>query len=203
MARPIPYTQAARLHHIMRTCAAQRMLTDGTLLGWYRSKSMIAHDNDIDLSTLEEDMLKVWQNRHLLPDDIKMTCADPGRPEFNWCTDDECYPFDPSKNSAKKIIFTLKNIPPIPSNPVGYWAATVDLYTYRLEEDGYHNNYMFAGYRIRPFPESFVLPLQKSTFEGIDVFVPNKPKEWLEINYGYIGENPVWDEVTKLYKPRE
>ena len=98
--------------HLLNGLGVSWFLTDGTLLGWYRSKSMIAHDNDIDLSMLEEDMLKVWQNRQLLPDDVLVTCSDPGRPEFNWCTDDECYPFDPSKNSAKKIVFTLKNVPP-------------------------------------------------------------------------------------------
>lgn len=189
--------------HLLNSLDVPWFISDGTLLGWYRSKSMIAYDNDIDLSMFEADMLKVWKNRHLLPEDVHVTCADPGRPEFNWCTDDACQPFDWSKNSIKKLGFSTTNIPPMPSNPIGYWGAWVDLFTYQLSEDTWHNNYAYDGMIPGPYPKSCVLPLQKSTFEGIDVWVPNNPKEWLEVTYGYIGENAVWDEATKLYKPQD
>ena len=39
--------------HLLNGLGVSWFLTDGTLLGWYRSKSMIAHDHDIDLSMLE------------------------------------------------------------------------------------------------------------------------------------------------------
>lgn len=183
-------------------------ITDGTLLGWYRNKSMISHDTDIDTIIMEKDMLCIWKNRHLLPNDLEMKCNDPGSDDlsFQWCSDDRCIPFDPSKHTgAKQLLVKMKDLPlSMPEDrKVFWWVAHVDLYTCRLEDDGYHLNDQRWHYPlgIKAFPESCFLPVQKAKFEEIDVFVPRNPLQYLELQYGYIGENAVFDEATKLYKP--
>ncbi len=65
-------------------------ISNGTLLGWFRNGRMIPHDTDVDTTILEEDMLTVWRNRHLLPKEVQMNCMDPSQPEFSWFSDQEC-----------------------------------------------------------------------------------------------------------------
>lgn len=44
----------------------------GTLLGWYRSCTLIPHDKDLDFGMLESDFAKIWAQRGLLPAGFQM-----------------------------------------------------------------------------------------------------------------------------------
>ena len=182
-------------------------ISDGTLLGWYRCHgSMIVYDYDIDVSILESDMQLVWRNRHRLPDDVVLENIGSGDGSGTiWVTDDEDIPFDPSAQSSKKLATYGTKIPPKPLQGETFmWEACVDIYTYRKEADGWHVNYNMNGLNFSAiaFPEDILYPVLKTKFEGIDVYVPQKPKQWLELNYGYIGEDAIWDKAKCKYKPR-
>ena len=182
-------------------------ISDGTLLGWYRCHgTMISHDYDVDISILESDMQLVWKNRHRLPSDVVLENIGSGDGSGHiWVTDDEDNPFDPLAESSKKLAAYNTKIPPKPTKgPVFIWEACVDIYTYRKEEDGWHINYNMNGLNLSAntvFPDDVVYPLVKTKFEGIDVCVPQKPRQWLELMYDFIGEDAVWDLATCKYKP--
>ena len=182
-------------------------ISDGTLLGWYRHKAMIPHDYDLDLAILEEDMQKVWKNRHKLPSDVVLdNVGSADQSETIWVTDDVSIPFDPASKSAKKLGAYKTTLPPKPKDgPVFVWEACIDIQTYRREPDGWHNNYNLNGLDLgaTAFPDDVIFPLVKTSFEGMDVYMPNKAERWLELNYGYLGEDAVWDAETSKYKRRQ
>ena len=179
-------------------------ISDGSLLGWYRHRAMIPHDYDIDLAVMEEDIQKVWKNRHRLPEDIVLdNVGSADQSATVWVTDDASIPFDPSSKSAKKLGAYKTTLPPKPKDgPVFVWEACIDIQTYRKEKDGWHNNYNLNGLNLgaTAFPDDVIFPLVKSKFEGMDVYVPNNAERWLELNYGYLGEDAVWDADTSKYK---
>lgn len=47
-------------------------LNYGTLLGYYRSKSLIPHDIDIDFGARENDVERIWEHRNKLPKGFTM-----------------------------------------------------------------------------------------------------------------------------------
>ena len=52
------------------------------------------------------------------------------------------------------------------------------------------------------FPDDVIFPLLKTDFEGVEVYVPSDAKRWLEMNYGYLGEDGLWDvKLGKYVKP--
>ena len=182
-------------------------VSDGTLLGWYRHRAMIPHDYDLDLVILEEDVREVWRNRHKLPSDVVLDNVGSADQSCRvWVTDDYSIPFDPSSKSAKKLGAYKTTLPPKPkSGPVFVWEACIDIQTYRREQDGWHNNYNLNGLNLgaTAFPNNVIFPLQKTQFEGMEVYIPNNAERWLELNYGYLGEDAVWDAETSKYKKRQ
>ena len=182
-------------------------ISDGSLLGWYRHRAMIPHDYDIDLAVMEEDIQKVWKNRHRLPEDVVLdNVGSADQSATVWVTDDTSIPFDASSKSAKKLGAYKTTLPPKPKDgPVFVWEACIDIQTYRKEKDGWHNNYNLNGLNLgaTAFPNDVIFPLVKSKFEGMDVYVPNNAERWLELNYGYLGEDAVWDADTSKYKRRQ
>ena len=182
-------------------------VSDGTLLGWYRHRAMIPHDYDLDLVILEEDVHEVWRNRHKLPSDVVLDNVGSADQSCRvWVTDDNSIPFDPSSKSAKKLGAYKTTLPPKPkSGPVFVWEACIDIQTYRREQDGWHNNYNLNGLNLgaTAFPNDVIFPLQKTQFEGMEVYIPNNAEKWLELNYGYLGEDAVWDAETSKYKKRQ
>ncbi len=51
-------------------------------------------------------------------------------------------------------------------------------------------------------PEDVIFPLGSIMFEGIKCPCPNKPKEFAEIEQGYIGEDFEFDPETQLFIKR-
>lgn len=181
-------------------------ISDGTLLGWYRCHgSMIPHDYDLDVSIVESDMQLVWKNRHQLPSDVVLENIGSGDGSGHvWVTDEEDIPFDPSTQSSKKLAAYNTQIPPKSTKgPVFIWEACVDIYTYRKEADGWHINYNMNGLDLSStaFSDDVIYPLIKTEFEGVEVYVPQNAKQWLELMYDYIGEDALWDTTVCKYKP--
>lgn len=118
--------------------------------------------------------------------------------------DERSIPFDPSTKSAKKLAAYKTTLPPKPKEgPVFFWEAGVDILTYRKEEDGWYNNYNMNGCNLSAtaFPDDVIFPLLKTDFEGVEVYVPRDAQRWLEMNYGYLGEDGIWDTELQKYRP--
>jgi hypothetical protein len=213
LIRESAFLKPHRLHvfkaiiDLLNDLGVKWFISDGTLLGWYRLKAMIPHDYDLDLAILEEDVQKVWKNRHKLPSDVVLdNVGSADQSETIWVTDDVSIPFDPASKSAKKLGAYKTTLPPKPKDgPVFVWEACIDIQTYRREPDGWHNNYNLNGLDLgaTTFPNDVIFPLIKTSFERMDVYIPNKAEQWLELNYGYLGEDAVWDAETSKYKRRQ
>ena len=184
-------------------------ISDGTLLGWYRNNQcMLPHDYDMDIGVLEDDIQAVWKNRAALPKNIELqnVCRNDGG--YIWVTDEFSKPYDASILSSKKLAAYHTGLPPKPeSGRTFFWIAPTDVISYHKEanRDIWHCNFDINGVHLsyNEFPDDVIFPLVESKFEGVSVYVPHKPKEYLEILYGYIGENAVWDPATNKYKPKE
>ena len=184
-------------------------ISDGTLLGWYRNnQSMLPHDYDMDIGIIEDDIQAVWKSRAKLPKNIELKNVCLNDHGYIWVTDEYSKPYDPTILSSKKLAAYHLKLPPKPeSGRTFFWLAPTDIISYHKEatRDIWHCNFDVNGMHLSysEFPDDVLFPLVESKFEGISVYVPQKPKEYLEILYGYIGEDAVWDPATNKYKQRD
>ena len=160
----------------------------GTCLGAYRYGGIIPWDEDIDIAVLLPDFDNV--RRALLK-------------------------LDPKKDFVQDWSGRL--------NPQNYFkiyiretATLIDIYHFAIEPDSQTIRYILSLETNCLFPEwikirerrfiapvaySVVFPLKKMLFDGIEVFVPNDPKKYLQ---RYYGENldpaKVYDAQTNRYE---
>jgi len=177
-------------------------ISDGTLLSAYRDNGvMIDKDTDTDISILESDMPKLWENRHLLSSDYKV---DPTAGGLDWSKPELInVPFELNKHVCKKFTIVdvrdYRNILKHTINP------ETDVYTFRIDEEGYYrNNYAKPSQHVhlRKWKKEWLFPLKDYNFEGLTVKGPNNAKAWLEELYGYIGYGAFWNPKTKKYEKK-
>ncbi|MCC6127747.1 MAG: LicD family protein [Chlamydiae bacterium] len=155
----------------------------GTCLGAYRYGGVIPWDEDIDIAVLLPDF-----------DNVRRTLLK----------------LDPQKYLVQDWSGRL--------NPQNYFkifvretATLIDIYHFAIEPDSQTIRYILSLETNCLFPEwvkirerrfiapvsySVVFPLKKMLFDGIEVFVPNDPKKYLQ---RYYGENL---DPAKVYDPR-
>ncbi len=155
----------------------------GTCLGTYRYGGIIPWDEDIDLGVLAVDFENVRR---------ALNALDPKKYQVqDWSG--RCFP-----NTFFKI-YDKKS------------RALIDIFCFKVDPEKKEISSIFSldesiffpewfKDRERPFtvpaPFSTVFPLKKATFDGIEVFVPNKTKEYLQRLY---GENL---DPVKIYNPQ-
>ena len=205
--KPYRIEVLAGIADLLNSMGVMWWLSDGTLLGWYRNnQSILPHDYDVDVSVLEDDLQAIWKNRAALPSSIILENKGPtDKTQFVWVTDEVSIPYDPSFKSSKKLAAYHTNVPPKPQSATFFWDASTDIITFSKNKANgcWSANFHTNGGGINDeFPDDVLFPLVESKFEGIRVYVPQKPKEYLEILYGYIGEDAVWDPATNKYKQR-
>ena len=160
----------------------------GTLLGVYRYGGVIPWDDDIDIAILRPDFHTVKKILTLL-DPQKYIVQD-------WST--RLHP-----NSFLKVFIRESK-------------TMIDIYTFDFFPDKKELVYNFAMgdfffspkwwvHREKKFtiPVAFetLFPLKKATFDGIEVFVPNDTKKYLERGYGNnLDPIKIYDPITQNYE---
>ncbi len=72
-------------------------------------------------------------------------------------------------------------------------ACDAMFYQYYARDDTYVQQYEGFGVNTFFFPQAAIFPLGQIEFEGSMYPCPARVEEYLEIQYGYIGEGAIWD----------
>ena len=164
-------------------------IENGTLLGAWRNGKFIAHDDDFDFGIIidnKEDILKTFNIiRKCLPENYRCRMID------SYADKIEIY--EPSFGE-----YTLAG----PAyNNANYHYITVDLQFY-LKNDDRTYKWMYHISNNINIERSLIEPTGEILLEGENFKCPNNIEEFLKLHYGYIGEDSVYSEETKLYKKR-
>lgn len=160
----------------------------GTCIGALRYGGVIPWDFDIDLAVLQPDFENVRRALNAL-DKEKYIVQD-------WSSRDK-------PNTYLKVYIRETGV-------------LIDIYHYAIDPVQKTVQYIISNedciflaesWKIRerrfkiPTPISTVFPLKKATFDGIEVFVPNKTKEYLQLRYGQnIDPAKVYNSDTGKYE---
>lgn len=163
-------------------------IDQGTLLGSYRNGKFIARDSDVDLAIANKEHFK--RLPELLNDQLPS--------EYEW--------YKKQREGTNGFCVELKDGGVCEGSFLGReysWKSVgCDIGFYREEKDHYVQEYNLFSVDTFLIPKETLFPLGAIEFEGNSYPCPNKVKDYLEIEYGYIGENAVYDRETDRYIPR-
>ena len=154
-------------------------IDQGTLLGAYRHGKFIARDSDADIAIRNEEHFET------LPDlfDAKLPCG------YGWeRKGDHCIGYRIWLKSGGNFKGSFKG------KTIEWPLVVCDvmLYQFNETEEAYVQKYQGFGVDSCFYSEDVVFPLDRIEFEGKAYPCPAQVKEYLEIQYGYIGEGAVW-----------
>lgn len=178
---------------ILDNCGIKFFIEGGTLLGAYRNGQYIYHDNDIDTGCISQEYVKVKGalDKHL-PDkyayDQRTAIGDVSTNAFG------IFP-----KGGEKIVDAHGNEWPLNMLDIYHYIYGEEEKSYRLDHDKAGRD---AKGNPKWIPENIIFPLSTIMFEGMEVPCPNKPKEFAELEQGYIGEDFEFDEETQLFIKR-
>ena len=168
------------LSKILTSAKIEYWIDQGTLLGAHRSGKFIARDSDVDIAIRnEEQFVSLFD---LLKNELPNTygCERKG----NHCNG---YRIWLKSGGEFKGIFDGREI---------QWplvACDAMFYKYDEQNRTYVQQYQGFGVDTFLFPEAVIFPLGQIEFEGSHYPCPAQVEEYLQIQYGYIGEGAVWD----------
>ena len=173
---------------IFNTAKIEYWIDQGTLLGAYRHEKFIARDSDADIAISNEEHFEA------LPELLESTLPN----AYSWeRKGNHCrgYKVWLKTGGTFNGIFEGKEI---------QWplvVCDVMFYRYNAGNKTYVQQYQGFGVDTFYFPEELIFPLEQIKFEGSMYPCPTRMKEYLEIQYGYIGEGAIWDpEVERWIK---
>ena len=211
--KPVCVYVLEKVVEYLSTINVQYFICGGTALSVYRENGkMIRHDGDVDIAILECEFSSVLQNLHSFP-----AMQDGFIQVSNKCPVNETSWFDEHEreisyngNGGKRLKFCAsrklwdrfairKDLLFDPS------LAHLDVFTFSRHPDD-HSCFCYNwniparyDYRRKRFPKTCILPLKTYNFEGICVKGPNCLKTFLEVEYGYLGRDAMFDFSSQLY----
>jgi hypothetical protein len=174
------------LSDILNSAQIEYWIDQGTLLGAYRHGKFIARDSDADIALRNEEHFEALSD--LL--NAKLPSA---------------YGSERKGDHCKGYRVWLKSGGNFKGNFEGReieWplvACDVMLYQYNESEEAYVQEYEGFGVDTCFFSEEVLFPLDRIQFEGRAYPCPARVKEYLEIQYGYIGEGAIWVPQTNRW----
>ena len=191
----------------------QYLVCGGTALSVYREGGkMIPHDGDMDIAIFERDFSSVVQNLSSFTsmEDGNITVSDTcPEKETSWFDEDgNEIPYNGCGGKRLKFFGTKKLWDEfgirhdIRFDPT---LAHLDVFTFGQHPDDtncFCYNWNISGsydFRRKRFPKSCVLPLKTYNFEGVNVTGPSDLEAFLEVEYGYLGRDAMFDFDSQLY----
>jgi phosphorylcholine metabolism protein LicD len=176
------------LSDILNSAKIEYWIDQGTLLGAYRRGKFIARDSDADIAIRNEDHFEALSE--LLESNLPSA--------YGWeIKEDHCrgYRIWLKTGGTFKGTFEGRGI---------QWplvCCDAMFYQYNEHDKTYVQQYQGFGVETLFIPETVIFPLGQIEFEKSMYPCPTRVEEYLEIQYGYIGEDAHWDpEICRWVK---
>jgi len=167
------------LADILSSAEIEFWIDQGTLLGAYRQGKFIDRDSDVDIAIKDENQFRALSK--LL--DSKLPNVYEWERKGSHCRG---YRVWLKTGGIFNGTFKGKDI---------RWplvVCDVMFYQYDNERNTFVQQYQGFGVETVFYPEEVIFPLNLITFEGSSYPCPARVQEYLEIQYGYIGEGAIW-----------
>jgi len=177
------------------------ILDSGNLLGAYRNGKMIQHDDDFDFGIYVPNLNSVHEK---MEEYLEGLCTDIKK-YFLVMGLNNKYQARVITDYAYKVEVFEPAYGKYPFRDTDFHNVTCDLtliLDYKKEGLKSDTKYVqIQHYHQKKFliKREYLVPLSSIRYENNVYKAPNKVKEYLESNYGYIGENAVFDEKSGLY----
>lgn len=168
------------LANVLNGAKIEYWIDQGTLLGAYRSGKFIARDSDADIAIRNEEQFESLLQ--LLTSEL---------PDIYGC--------ERKGSHCKGYRIWLKSGGMFKGSYEGReieWplvACDAMFYQYNPRDETYVQQYEGFGVNTCFFPRETIFPLDQIEFEGSMYPCPARVEEYLEIQYGYIGEGAIWN----------
>ena len=178
---------------ILEDAGIEFFIEGGTLLGAYRNGQFIYHDNDIDTGCVNKEYVKVKEVLDKkLPD--KYTYEQRTKVGEYLTNAFGCFPKD-----GETYFDAYGQEWPLNMLDIYNYIYSEEEKSYRLDHDRAGRD---AKGNPKWIPEDVIFPLSTIMFEGIECPCPNKPKDFAELEQGYLGEDFEFDPETLLFVKR-
>lgn len=166
------------------------ILDSGTLLGAYRNGKFIIHDDDFDIALIVKSKL-IISSLEFISHDIQRLLPKPYACRVVNTYTDKIEVYDPTMG---KYILANKVY-----NGADFHNVTVDLQIVYFET----GDELISTYRAKPFVMKYnydtIYPIKEIKLMNNMFNCPNNTIKYLESDYGYIGDNAIFDEKTGKY----